>query len=81
MAEVKYLDFENLNDEDRRVLDEILRDWATCNQVCDVAVPKKKRDYGLEKVDEYMRVLPGADYVLTQTLNYIFSNGVTSGAS
>ena len=80
MAEVKYLDFENLNDEDRRVLDEILRDWATCNQVCDVAVPKKKRDYGLEKVDEYMRVLPGADYVLTQTLNYIFSNGLTTGS-
>lgn len=80
MAEIKYLDLENLNDEDRRVLDEIVRDWATCNQVCDVAVPKKKRDYGLEKVDEYMRVLPGADYVLTQTLNYIFSNGVTTGS-
>ena len=80
MAEVKYLDFENLNDEDRRVLDEIVENWAKCNQVCDVAVPKKRRDYGLEKVDEYMRVLPGADYVLTQTLNYIFSNGVTTGS-
>jgi len=80
MAEVKYLDFENLNDEDRRILDEIVENWAKCNQVCDVAVPKKRRDYGLEKVDEYMRVLPGADYVLTQTLNYIFSNGVTTGS-
>ena len=80
MAQVINLDFENLNDEDRRLLDEIVRDWATCNQVCDVAVPKKRRDYGLEKVDEYMRVLPGADYVLTQTLNYIFSNGVTTGS-
>lgn len=80
MAEIKYLDYENLNDEDRRLLDEIVRDWATCNQVCDVAVPKRRRDYGLEKVDEYMRVLPGADYVLTQTLNYIFSNGLTTGS-
>lgn len=80
MAQVINLDFDNLNDEDRRLLDEIVRDWATCNQVCDVAVPKKKRDYGLEKVDEYMRVLPGADYVLTQTLNYIFSNGLTTGS-
>ena len=80
MAEIKYLDLENLNDEDRRVLDEIVENWAKCNQVCDVAVPKKKRDYGLEKVDEYMRKLPGADYVLTQTLNYIFSNGVTTGS-
>ena len=80
MAEIKHLDYENLNEEERRLLDEIVRDWATCNQVCDVAVPKKRRDYGLEKVDEYMRVLPGADYVLTQTLNYIFSNGVTTGS-
>lgn len=80
MAEIKYLDLENLNDEDRRVLDEIIENWAKCNQVCDVAVPKKRRDYGLEKVDEYMRKLPGADYVLTQTLNYIFSNGVTTGS-
>lgn len=80
MAEIKYLDLENLNDEERRVLDEIVENWAKCNQVCDVAVPKKKREYGLEKVDEYMRVLPGADYVLTQTLNYIFSNGLTTGS-
>ena len=45
-----------------------------------VAVPKKRMEYGLEKVDEYMRTLPGADYVLTQTLNYIFSNGLTTGS-
>lgn len=81
MADIKYLDFENLNEEDRRVLDELIRDWATCNQVCDLGIPKKKKSTdGLEKVDEYMRVLPGADYVLTQTLNYIFSNGVTTGS-
>ena len=80
MAEIKYLDLENLNDEDRRVIDEIVENWAKCNQVCDVAVPKRRREYGLEKVDEYMRVLPGADYVLTQTLNYIFSNGLTTGS-
>lgn len=81
MAEgIKYLDLANLNDEDRRVLDEIVRNWATCNTVCDVAVPKKREIKGLEKVDEYMEVLPGADYVLTQTLNYIFSNGLTTGS-
>lgn len=80
MAEVKYLDLENLNDEDRRVLDEIVRDWTSCNEVCDLAIPKKRGEKGLEKVDEYMRVLPGADYVLTQTLNYIFSNGITTGS-
>ena len=80
MGDIRNIDLENLNEEDRRLLDEIVRDWATCNQVCDVAVPKRRREYGLEKVDEYLRKLPGADYVLTQTLNYIFSNGVTTGS-
>lgn len=81
MAEdIRYLDYDNLNSEDRRVIDELIEDWAKCNQVCDVAVPKKKEIKGLDKVDEYMRVLPGADYVLTQTLNYIFSNGLTTGS-
>jgi len=80
MAEIINLDLDNLNDEDRKVLDDIVRDWATCNQVCDLVAPKKPRDRSLAKVDEYMRVLPGADYVLTQTLNYIFSNGVTTGS-
>lgn len=80
MAQIINLDIENMNEEDRRVLDELVENWAKCNQVCDVAVPKKKERRGLEKVDEYMRVLPGADYVLTQTLNYIFSNGLTTGS-
>ena len=62
------------------VVDEILKNWAECNSVCDVAVPKKRLEYGLERVDEYMDKLPGADYVLTQTLNYIFSNGLTTGS-
>ena len=61
-------------------LEEVIRNWAECNSVCDVAVPKKRKYYGLDKVDEYMEKLAGADYVLTQTLNYIFSNGLTTGS-
>ena len=61
-------------------LEEVIRNWAECNSVCDVAVPKSKKRYGLERVDEYMEKLAGADYVLTQTLNYIFSNGLTTGS-
>lgn len=61
------------------IFDEVLKNWTECS-VCDLAVPKGKETYGLERVDEYMRVLPGADYVLTQTLNYIFSNGLTTGS-
>ena len=60
--------------------EEVIREWTECNQVCDLAVPRKKKTEGLEKADRYMEILPGADYVLTQTLNYIFSNGLTTGS-
>ena len=60
--------------------EEMIRQWAECNEVCDVAVPRKRKTEGLEKADRYMEILPGADYVLTQTLNYIISNGLTTGS-
>ena len=63
-----------------KAYEEFIRKWAECNSVCDVAVPRKKKREGLEKADRYMEILPGADYVLTQTLNYIFSNGLTTGS-
>ena len=79
--EKKILKYEELNDEERRAIDEILTSMLECNSCSDIApLPRKKWGDGLEKVDEYMRVLPGADYVLTQTLNYIFSNGLTTGS-
>ena len=62
------------------MFEDMLRQWAECSSVCDVAVPKKKKKEGLEKADRYMKILPGAEYVLTQTLNYIFSNGLTTGS-
>lgn len=79
--EQKILRYEELNDEDRRKVDEILESMIECSECQDISkLPKRKWSDGLEKVDEYMRVLPGADYVLTQTLNYIFSNGLTTGS-
>lgn len=60
--------------------EEVIRDWTECNTVCDLAVPRTRKIEGLEKADRYMEILPGADYVLTQTLNYIFSNGLTTGS-
>lgn len=78
--EQKILKYEELNDEERRKIDEILESMLECNSCNDIgSLPRRKWGDGLEKVDEYMRVLPGADYVLTQTLNYIFSNGLTTG--
>lgn len=79
--ERKILHYEELNDEEKRKIDEILESMLECNQCNDIgSLPKRKWRPGLEKVDEYMQVLPGADYVLTQTLNYIFSNGLTTGS-
>ena len=79
--EKKILHYEELNDEERRAIDEILENMLECNSCNDIgSLPKKKWGDGLAKVDEYMQVLPGADYVLTQTLNYMFSNGLTTGS-
>lgn len=79
--EKKILKYEELNDEERRAIDEILESMLECNSCNDIgSLPKKKWGDGLAKVDEYMQVLPGADYVLTQTLNYMFSNGLTTGS-
>ena len=79
--EKKILHYEELNDEERRAIDKILEDMLECNACADTSpLPKRKWGDGLAKVDEYMRVLPGADYVLTQTLNYMFSNGLTTGS-
>lgn len=67
---------------DENLLRDILDNWIECNTVCDLTKPSKiKRDLsGIDKVDYYMEILPGADYVRTQTLNYIFSNGITTGS-
>lgn len=79
--EKKILKYEELNDEERRAIDEILESMLECNSCNDIgSLPRKKWGDGLAKVDEYMQILPGADYVLTQTLNYIFSNGLTTGS-
>ena len=79
--EQKILRYEELNDEERRQIDEILESMLECSNCTDIGkMPRRKWGDGLEKVDEYMRVLPGADYVLAQTLNYMFSNGLTTGS-
>ena len=67
-------------DERDKMFEDMIRQWAECNSVCDVAIPRERKKEGLEKADRYMRILPGAEYVLTQTLNYIFSNGLTTGS-
>lgn len=66
--------------EEEKIFEDVLRKWLECNAVCDLTAPKEHKKEGLEKVDRYMDILPGAEYVLTQTLNYMFSNGMTTGS-
>lgn len=66
--------------DNEKMMEDLLRQWIECNSVCNLAVPRERKKEGLEKADRYMRILPGAEYVLTQTLNYIFSNGITTGS-
>lgn len=66
---------------DEKLMEHILDDWVRCNSVCDLARPSKIQDlHGMSKVDYYMQILPGANYVRQQILNYIFSNGITTGS-
>jgi len=67
--------------EENKVLVDILNDWTECSSVCDLAKTSKLKDVeGLAKADYYMQILPAAEYVKSQTLNYLFSNGITTGS-
>lgn len=60
------------------ILDEMLE----CNS-CEDLGTLKHYDKGLtkrQKIDKMMEVLPGIDYIRNQMLNYIFSNGLTTGS-
>lgn len=60
----------------------ILDDFLECGTCTDLGT-LKKYDRGLsvrEKIDKMMQILPGIDYIRNQMLNYIFSNGLTSGS-
>lgn len=59
------------------IRDEVLKDLVTCNSACgNLASPKEDRHDDLEYLLEN---LPGVDYVAGRMLNYIFSNGLTTG--
>lgn len=62
--------------------EKILNDMLECNS-CENLGTLKHYDKGLtkrQKIDKMMEVLPGIDYIRNQMLNYIFSNGLTTGS-
>lgn len=60
----------------------ILDDFLECGSCTDIG-KVKHYDIGLSerrKIDRMMEILPGIMYIRNQMLNYIFSNGLTSGS-
>lgn len=65
--------------ENNKTVEEILDDYLVCSQCADIGTlsARPKSAYGL--VEYYMEVLPGIVYVRNQLVDYIFSNGLTTG--
>lgn len=61
----------------QEILDEMLKCNAFCVDLGRVDKTPKKKGYSL--VEYYLKVLPGIEYVKTQLVNYMFSNGLTTG--
>lgn len=67
--------------DENQITQEILDQMLECNAFCvDLGrVDKTKRKKGYDLVEYYLDVLPGIEYVKTQLVNYVFSNGLTTG--
>lgn len=67
--------------DENQISQEILDDMLKCNAFCvDLGrVDKTAKKKGYSLVEYYLNVLPGIEYVKTQLVNYVFSNGLTTG--
>lgn len=64
----------NVEQAEQAILDDIL----ACGGCTDIGIKKKQRT-GLDKIEYLKRHLPLLDYVLDETVYYIFSSGITTG--
>ena len=60
-------------------LQDVLDDLNQCDPAC-ADLTCRPKEHGDKSVDWFMENMPGAEYVLDRQLNYIFSNGLTTGA-
>lgn len=67
--------------DENRITQEILDKMLECNAFCvDLGrVDKSVKRKGYSLVEYYLKVLPGIEYVKNQLVNYMFSNGLTTG--
>lgn len=62
--------------------EDVLNEFLECGSCTDLGT-RKKYDHGLsdrKKIDKMLEILPGIMYIRSQMLNYIFSNGLTTGS-
>ena len=61
---------------------DILQEFLACNSACaDLGTfDTHKDDFVTARVEKLVEQLPGIDYILSRELNYIFSNGLTTGS-
>lgn len=59
---------------------DVLEDMNTCSSCTDIQATGSKLEYKRISIDWLLENLPGIDYVMQRLLNYMFSNGVTTGA-
>lgn len=62
----------------------VLDDMLSCSSCGDLGTWKKRKsdaELSVEDIDDLVRQLPGVDYVLERIVNYIFSNGLTTGSA
>lgn len=64
----------------RDIQQEVLEEMLSCSTCTDLGKVKTNTgDVTVMDIDEMIQYLPGVDYVLKRMLNYMFSNGLTTG--
>lgn len=59
---------------------DVLDDMNHCSNCTDIQSTSSKTGYRRISIDWMLENLPGIDYVMNRLLNYMFSNGITTGA-
>ena len=59
---------------------DVLDDMNQCSNCTDIQATGSKIEYHRVSIDWMLENLPGIDYVMQRLLNYMFSNGITTGA-
>lgn len=58
---------------------EILSDMLECGQCADAGTFELPKETGLDRIEHLIKVLPGIGYIENLLVDYIFSNGLTTG--